>query len=104
MALHQFSLSASLGDKLTNKSFTERAELIRQDPVFKRMADRYAGDPEYRRHINNKLREDGTGISLAEEYGRVQRSLRRNKQPEAQNEQNRQPEQQPQQQAQPGAV
>ena len=100
MALHQFSLSASLGDKVTNKSFAERAEIIRNDPVFKRMADRYAGDPEYRRHINNKLREDGTGISLSEEYGRVQRSLRRNKQPEAQNEQNRQPEQQ----VQPGAV
>ena len=103
MALHQFSLSANLSDKMTNRSFAERAEIIRNDPVFKRMADRYAGDPEYRRHINNKLREDGTGISLSEEYGRVQRSMRRSKQPEAQNN-GQHEQQQPQQQAQPGAV
>ncbi len=101
LALHQFSLSANLCDKVTNKSFAERAEIIRNDPVFRRMADRYAGDPEYRRHINNKLREDGTGITLSEEYGRVQRSMRRSRQPEAQND--HQPEQREQLQAQPGA-
>ncbi len=77
MALNQLSLSAGMSDKLTNKSFAERAEAIRSDPVFKRMADRYASDPEYRRHLNGKLREDGTGECLAEEYGRVQRSMKR---------------------------
>lgn len=91
MALHQFSLTAEMGDKVTSQSFAERAEVIRQDPVFKRMADRYALDPEYRRHINGKLREDGTGASLTEEYGRVQRSMHRRKAQPEQQEQQQQP-------------
>ena len=88
LALHQFSLSASMSDKMTGKSFAERAQVIQSDPVFKRMADRYSSDPEYRRHINDKLRQDGTGQSISEEYGRVQRSMKRRREvPEAQNDQ-----------------
>ena len=77
MALHRFSLSAGIADQVTNKSFAERAEEIKADPIFRRMADRYASDPEYRNHINSKLKEDGTGASLTEEYGRLQRNMNR---------------------------
>ena len=71
MALNQFSKTATLTDTLNNKGFAERAEEIEKDPTFRRMADRYNSDPEYRAHINNKLRTDGTGKSLAQEYEKV---------------------------------
>ena len=77
MALNQLQLSAGMGEQVTNRSFAERAQAIQEDPVFKRMANRYASDPEYRNHINSKLREDGTGDTLVEEFGRVQRSMNR---------------------------
>ena len=77
MALHNFVSSSGMGDKLTNKGFAERAEEIEKDVVFQRMADRYTSDPQYRNYLNNKLKEDGTGECLAQEYGKVQRSMQK---------------------------
>ena len=77
MALNKFINSAGMEDKLTNKGFAERAEAIENDPAFRRMADRYSSDPQYKTYLNNKLREDGTGELLAQEYGRVERSMHR---------------------------
>ena len=77
MALHNFVSSTGMGDKLTNKGFAERAEEVEKDPVFRRMADRYASDQQYRNYLNNKLKEDGTGACLQQEYNKVQRSMQK---------------------------
>jgi len=73
LAVNAFSREVSSSDDVSNGAFRKRAEEIRQDPAFQRLAQRYEADPNFRERVNDDLQTDKTGGMLALEYNREKR-------------------------------
>ena len=56
------------GEGITNDAFRARAERLRADPSFQRLADRYSDDPDFRREVNSGLSVGGKADALNEAY------------------------------------
>lgn len=59
-------------EPLTNANFRERAMQIRSDPAFKRLADKYNNDPEFRAEVNRKIKDDDKASELQNQYMKMQ--------------------------------
>lgn len=68
LASEQLAAHAKGDEKITYKDFRERAEELRKEPAFKRLAERYIQDPAYRKRINDGLTADRSGKTLADAY------------------------------------
>ena len=82
LASEQLAMGARGDEQITNGSFRERAEELRKDPAFQRLAERYMYDPEYRRQINEGLQRDRSAGGLAAQYELEKQPLRARREPE----------------------
>ena len=102
LASEQLAMNAKGGEKITNGAFRERAEQLRQDPAFQRLADRYINDAAYRENMNRGLLTDRSAQGLAAQYQMEKQPVQARRGPEQPVRQAQQVEQpQPVQQAQP---
>ncbi len=87
---HELASQAEAGAKIDKEAFEASKEQMMEDPLFRKMVDRYCDDPEYKARINKDLSLDGSGSILALEYHKL-----KNPQPVRRPEQ-AQPQPQPQ--------
>lgn len=59
-------------EPLYNAGFRERSMQIRNDPAFKRLADKFNNDPQFRAEVNRKLKEDDKATELENQYLKMQ--------------------------------
>ena len=87
LAARELAAAGDAGAEFTNSAFRARAEQLRSDPSFQRLAARYTEDPTFRRKMNLDLSADASGAALQEEYKkaaapvRAQARQRREQQP-----------------------
>ena len=98
LASEQLAANAKGDEKINNGAFRTRAEDLRQDPAFQRLADRYINDAAYRKRMNDGLLRDRSALSLASELQAERQPIQRQREPVRQ--QPMQPGFQPMQQAQ----
>ena len=101
LASEQLAMNATGNERITNGAFRERAEQLRQDPAFQRLADRYMNDAVYRENMNRGLQADRSAQNLAAQYQLEKQPVHYRRDPEPQMQQ-AQPMQPGFQQAQPG--
>ena len=77
LASEQMGMNPKGDEKLTIGAFRERAEKLREDPAFQRLAQRYMDDPGYRRKVNDGLLRDRSAGELARELQQERQPRRR---------------------------
>ncbi len=85
----ELAVNPDAGLKIDAKAFREAKENVLNDPAFRKFADRYSSDADYRRKIDKDLSLDRTGfiISLEMYSLRNPQSQRAQRQNQAQNQQ-----------------
>jgi hypothetical protein len=76
LAARELADGGNAGEQITNGAFRARAERLRADPSFQRLARRYSEDPTFRRRMSQKLMEDRSAGVLQEVYKRVSASAK----------------------------
>ena len=66
LAAREMAASGDAGEGITNSDFRARAERLRADPAFLRLAEHYNTDPSFRRQINRDLSADSSATTLKE--------------------------------------
>ena len=64
-------------EQLNNGAFEERTRQIQNDEAFKRLAERYNADPQYRAQIKQSLKGDDTAQELQKDYMKIQNDMRK---------------------------
>ena len=98
LAARELALSGDAGETITNGAFRARAEQMKADPAFQRLAASYSEDPAFRRRMNGALTRNNGAETLQKVYDQISApaSERRASQAEVlRREPEREPEQQP---------
>ena len=68
---HNQAKSGGAGSKLTEDEFATERIRIEQDPSFRKLAERYATEPDFKKMVDKNLSLDNSGSLLAEEYDKI---------------------------------
>ena len=83
LVAHELASGAGPGTKIDKAAFDLAKENIKQDPAFKKLAERYNSDPAYRERINKDLLLDKSGSILPLEMHTIKNPPQRQR-PQAQ--------------------
>ena len=78
IAAREFAAKKHDGTELLNNAaFEERTRQIQNDEAFKRLAERYNNDPQYRAQIKQSLKGDDTAQELQKDFMKIQNDMRK---------------------------